>query len=128
VVKKRRRARWALAARALGARGARAGRSRRARWALAALALGARGARAGRSRRARWALAALALVIAVDALAIEPRWPERTHQRIVVPLASPLRVLHLTDLHGTGMGTNERAVLRAIVLTGGTVDRGAFAP
>ncbi len=87
-------------------------------------------------RRARWAFAALVLVVAVDALGVEPHWPERTHQRIVVPLAAPLRVLHLTDLHGKGLGTNERAVLRTIeeekpdviVITGDTIDRGAFAP
>lgn len=88
----------------------------------------------------RWRLRrAVVLLVAaglVDALVVEPRWVERTHVALNAPLRSPLRVLHLTDLHGSGLGLRERAVLRAvdeekpdvIVLTGDTVDTGSFEP
>ncbi len=86
--------------------------------------------------RLRRAAAILVVVALADAIIVEPRWVERTRVSIHAPLKSPLHVLHITDLHGSGLGTRERAVLRAIdeekpdvvVLTGDTVDSGTFQP
>jgi predicted MPP superfamily phosphohydrolase len=86
-------------------------------------------------RRRRWlraAIAALAAAALVHAFAIEPRWLEVTRHRMRAPVAAPLTVAHLADLHTRGLGSIERSVLDAlererpdlVAITGDTIDRG----
>jgi len=83
------------------------------------------------------------LVVLVDAFAVEPYWVEVTHVTLRQPaarpaarrLTKPLRIMHLSDLHGSDLGSRERKILAVqasehpdlIVLTGDTSDRGSFA-
>ncbi|MCS6805707.1 MAG: metallophosphoesterase [Acidobacteriota bacterium] len=70
--------------------------------------------------------------IVVYAVWIEPYWIEVTHHRISAPLSSPLKLVHLSDIHARDVGRRERRlveILRAekpdiIVITGDTVIRG----
>ena len=84
--------------------------------------------------------AALGLTLAggaVDALVVEPRWVEVTHPVATTraPLRTPLRVLHITDLHGDVPGAREARILEVlehekpdlVVLTGDSTDRGSLA-
>ncbi|PYV93139.1 MAG: hypothetical protein DMG05_02420 [Acidobacteria bacterium] len=91
-----------------------------------------------KSQRLLIALIALsvsaAVIAALDAFWIEPDWIEVTHHRVFAPLASPLKIAHLTDLHTHGLGRRERrmlALLEAerpdlIVITGDTVFNGGY--
>lgn len=89
-------------------------------------------------------LGAIALVVAgaVYAFVVEPQRVETTHVALRagttgdarVPGASPLRVMHLSDLHGGSPGGVEADVLAVlerekpdvVVLTGDTSDRGTL--
>ena len=51
------------------------------------------------------------LALAVDALFVEPYRIEVTHFVVKAPIASPLKIAHLTDLHTRGIGLRERKVL-----------------
>ena len=83
----------------------------------------------------RWGLVGVVVTLGLHACVVEPRWAEVTHPSLHAPGTAPLRVMHLTDLHGTSAGSLEEQVLRAvesekpdlIVLTGDTCDRGTFA-
>jgi uncharacterized protein len=84
---------------------------------------------------ARAASTALVAALGLYAFAVEPRWIEVTHPSLHAPVVAPLRVLHLTDLHGESPGSLEEDILLAverdkpdlIVLTGDTCDHGTFA-
>ena len=79
---------------------------------------------------------ALGVVLAgVYGLVVEPRWIEVTHPTLRARgVVAPLRVLHLTDLHGVDLGAREKRVLRVmndekpdlVVITGDTSDRASF--
>ena len=79
-------------------------------------------------RRAVMGLAALAMLLAMDAFCLEPNWIEVTHSRVTAPVARPLKIAHLTDLHSGGVGFRERRLLALldqeqpdlIVITGDT--------
>lgn len=101
-----------------------------------------------RTRAIVGTVAALTATTGLYAFAVEPRWVEVTRPNLppvgragarndvahVEP--SALRVLHLSDLHGSTPGSREAAVLATIarekpdlvVLTGDTCDTGHFAP
>jgi predicted MPP superfamily phosphohydrolase len=80
------------------------------------------------------ALFVFAAVVALDAFWIEPYWIEVTHHHVFAPLASPLKIAHLTDIHTRGLGRRERRMLALleserpdlIVITGDTVSNGGF--
>lgn len=86
------------------------------------------------SRRGLMILGALVATPTLDALAVEPYWIEQSHVAIRAPVKRSLRVMHLSDLHGAGLGAREAKVLSimereqpdVIVLTGDTSDRGSF--
>ena len=75
-----------------------------------------------------------AILTSLDAFWIEPDWIEATHHRIFAPLASPLKIAHLSDIHTHGLGRRERRMLALleseepdlIVITGDTVSNGGF--
>src|SRR5437867_3294779 len=75
-----------------------------------------------------------ATVITVDAFWIEPDWIEVTHHQVFAPLAAPLKIAHLTDIHTRGLGRRERRMLALleseqpdlIAITGDTVSDGGF--
>jgi predicted MPP superfamily phosphohydrolase len=75
------------------------------------------------------ALLAMACALAVDAFWIEPYALEVTHGYVHAPLATPLKIAHLSDLHTHGLGRRERKMLAAleaekpdlIVITGDTI-------
>jgi uncharacterized protein len=88
--------------------------------------------RGSRVRRARWALGAAGLLAGLYAWLAEPCWIEVTRHRVRAPLDAPLTIAHLSDLHTSGLGRPERALLAvlererpdAIVITGDTVVNG----
>jgi predicted MPP superfamily phosphohydrolase len=73
------------------------------------------------------------LAVALYAWAIEPFWLEVTRHAVTLPLAEPLRVVHLSDLHTRGMGGLERQMLErlaaakpdVVVVTGDVLSTGA---
>ena len=75
------------------------------------------------------ALAVLASMCAVDGFFLEPNWIEVTHHSLSAPVAAPLKIAHLTDLHTKGLGFRERRLLELlwqekpdlIVITGDTI-------
>jgi predicted MPP superfamily phosphohydrolase len=90
-----------------------------------------------RWRRALLAAGAVALGLLLYAWAVEPYWIEVTRHQVAAPLAAPLKVAHLTDLHLYGLGRRERKLLAlldrerpdVIVITGDSVVNGdPFAP
>lgn len=94
----------------------------------------------GRSklRRALILLLLAAALLALYAYFIEPHWIEVARHNIAAPpatLTSPLKIAHLTDLHTSGLGRRERALLAhleaerpdVIVISGDTIaDSGAY--
>ena len=72
------------------------------------------------------------LAVAVDAFFVEPYRIEVTHSSVQAPLAQPLKIAHLSDLHTSGLGRRERQLLLlldaeqpdVIVITGDTVTWG----
>ena len=76
-------------------------------------------------------LAAVALSIIVYAFLVEPYRIEVTHTSVEAPLAAPLKIAHVSDLHTSGLGRRERQLLRlleaeqpdVILITGDTLDR-----
>ena len=83
----------------------------------------------------RLASAAASLIVfaIVWATAIEPYRIEVTQHRVFLPVGRRLVVAHISDLHTSGAGRRERALLReleaakpdAIVITGDTVNSGS---
>jgi len=75
------------------------------------------------------ALAVLASMCAVDGFFLEPNRIEVTHHSFSAPVAAPLKVVHLTDLHTKWLGFLERRLLQLlrqekpdqIVITGDTI-------
>jgi Predicted phosphohydrolases len=45
---------------------------------------------------------------------IEPYWIEVTHHNIAAPIDVPLKIAHLSDIHTSGMGRRERAILELL--------------
>ena len=78
------------------------------------------------------ALLVLVIAAAVDGFFIEPYWIEVTHYQVAAPLATPLKIAHLSDLHTQGVGRREQRLLALldaeqpdlIVITGDTVASG----
>jgi hypothetical protein len=78
------------------------------------------------------------LAVAVDGFFIEPFRIEVTHSEVVThadaqaPIARPLRIAHLTDLHTNGLGRRERRLLElldaeqpdVIIITGDSLTYG----
>ena len=64
-------------------------------------------------RRWAWRLGLLGTGLALGAYAggVEPYWIEVTRHQVAAPLATPLTIAHLTDLHTTGLGRRERKLL-----------------
>ncbi len=60
------------------------------------------------------ALLLLGILALVDALFVEPNWIEVTHSQISAPIARPLKIAHLTDLHSAGVGFRERRLLKLL--------------
>jgi hypothetical protein len=75
----------------------------------------------------------IGIVLVTYARWVEPYWIEVTYHAIAAPVAAPLKLAHLSDVHTLGMGRRERAVLRilerekpdAIVVTGDTLSNDA---
>ncbi len=80
------------------------------------------------------AMASLALAFSIYGFWIEPYALEITHHLIRAPIATKLRIAHLTDLHSRGLGRLERKLLAAletekpdlIVITGDSISSGAM--
>jgi predicted MPP superfamily phosphohydrolase len=76
----------------------------------------------------------LGISSALYAFCVEPYWIEVTRHHAFAPLASPLKIAHLTDLHTHGLGRRERYLLHLleterpdlIVITGDTVFDGGM--
>jgi uncharacterized protein len=83
-------------------------------------------------RRASRAITLAGVAAAAYAVAIEPYWIELRRQTIALPVDTPLRIVHLSDLHTRGLGRRERAMIALveaqrpdlIVITGDTVAGG----
>jgi predicted MPP superfamily phosphohydrolase len=68
----------------------------------------------------------------VDAIFIEPYRIEVTHNQVQAPIARPLKIAHLSDLHTAGLGRRELRLLEllsaeqpdVIVITGDSLTRG----
>jgi len=80
-------------------------------------------------------LGLLAVIAGVDAFLIEPDWIEVTHHRVPAPLASPLKIAHLSDLHTQGFGLREGRMIASldqehpdlIVITGDSISNRGIA-
>lgn len=74
----------------------------------------------------------LLVAAAGDAFFVEPNWIEVSRYSVPAPLATPLKIAHLSDLHTSGVGFRERRLLRLldaerpdlIIVTGDTVASG----
>jgi uncharacterized protein len=72
----------------------------------------------------------------VYAFWIEPYWIQVTHHKIAAPLAKPIKIAHLTDIHTYGLGQRERKMLEVleaeqpdlIVITGDSINVSANYP
>ena len=81
-------------------------------------------------------LALLALGVGLDAFVVEPNAVVLTTHAIQAQVEAPLTVVHLSDLHTTGLGRRERVVLAlvagsrpdVIIVTGDVVDTGDLEP
>jgi predicted MPP superfamily phosphohydrolase len=79
--------------------------------------------------RILFSLLVLAVLCAIDGFLIEPNWIEVTHHFLTVPVAQPLKIAHLSDLHTERLGLRERRLLKlldqekpdVIVITGDTI-------
>lgn len=77
-------------------------------------------------------LAVAGLAATVDGFLIEPYRIEVTHSSVQAPIATPLRIAHISDLHTFWLGPRERKLLSlldaerpdVIVITGDTVTWG----
>lgn len=77
-------------------------------------------------------LAIAILAVAVDGFFIEPLRIEVTHSYVQAPIARPLKIAHLTDLHTKGLGRRERLLLElldaeqpdVIIITGDSLTSG----
>lgn len=85
---------------------------------------------ARKKRRRRWlALPLFAGVLYVYARHVEPHWLETTRHHVTLPIARPIKLAHLTDVHTNGFWRKERGVLEVldaerpdvVVLTGDTL-------
>lgn len=45
---------------------------------------------------------------------IEPYWIEVTHHNIYAPIATPIKIAHITDVHTYGLGQRERKMLEVL--------------
>jgi uncharacterized protein len=80
------------------------------------------------------ALVALPLLATYGWL-VEPYWIETTHYSLAAPVASTLKIAHLSDIHTHGLGRREKALLLSlraekpdvILITGDMVSTGAKA-
>jgi uncharacterized protein len=61
-----------------------------------------------------FAFAAAAIAVAADSLLVEPFRIEATHFDLEAPLAAPLKIAQLSDVHTHGMGRNEQRVLEIL--------------
>lgn len=70
-----------------------------------------------KKRKWAWILAVLFLLgvlAGIDAFFIEPDWIQVTRHTVNAPLRSPLKILHLTDVHTHGIGPREKFILELI--------------
>lgn len=75
---------------------------------------------------------AVGLGVLVDGFFVEPFRVEVTHSSVQAPLARPLKIAHLTDLHTRGLGRRELKLLSlldaeqpdVIIITGDTITWG----
>jgi len=76
-------------------------------------------------------LAGVALLIVAYAFFVEPYRIEVTRITAEAPLATPLKIAHVSDLHTSGLGRREQQLLRlleaeqpdVILITGDTLNR-----
>jgi uncharacterized protein len=76
--------------------------------------IAAQAVRQGRSRAVRFVFLAAALLLAIDALWIEPYRVEVTHYEMHAPVRAPLKIAHLTDIHTNGQGRRERELFELL--------------
>ena len=67
-----------------------------------------------KARRRFLILFGLALVLPLYAFFVEPYWIEVTHHKVVAPVAQPIKVMQLSDLHIRSFGFRESAVLESM--------------
>lgn len=81
-------------------------------------------------------LLAAMLFVVLDGFVVEPYAVELTMHSVAAKVARPLTVMHLSDLHTSGLGRGERRVVElverarpdVVVITGDVVDGGDLAP
>ncbi len=56
----------------------------------------------------------LGALAGIDAFLIEPDWIRVTRHNVKAPLRSPVKILHLTDVHTYGIGPREKFILKLI--------------
>jgi predicted MPP superfamily phosphohydrolase len=82
-----------------------------------------------RSRVGALLFLAAGVILATDAIWIEPYHIEVTHYEVHAPVSAPLKIAHLTDIHTNGQGRRERRLLQlfadekpdVIVIAGDTI-------
>ncbi|MFY9531686.1 MAG: metallophosphoesterase [Candidatus Acidiferrales bacterium] len=82
-----------------------------------------------RSRVGALVFLAAGVILATDALWIEPFHIEVTHYEVHAPVSAPLKIAHLTDIHTNGQGRRERRLFQlfadekpdVIVIAGDTI-------
>jgi predicted MPP superfamily phosphohydrolase len=73
---------------------------------------------------------ALFFLLTLYSFWIEPYWIEVTHCEVKGPFARPIKIAHLTDIHASGLGRREKAMIRLveaerpdlIVITGDSIN------
>jgi uncharacterized protein len=89
-----------------------------------------------RRRIASWVVLAIGVGLGVDALLVEPYALVLSAHEITAGVTTPLTLVHLSDLHTTGLGRREQHAIELverarpdlIVVTGDVVDTGDLEP
>jgi uncharacterized protein len=70
-----------------------------------------------KNRKRAWILGILFLLgvfAGIDAFFIEPDWVQVTRHKVNAPLRTPVKILHLSDVHTHGIGPREKFILNLI--------------